>query len=120
MQLTDGVTSVTVNVTAMQIRETRRKEMVTAPGGVEPIYIDMGREPIRVDFEAIANAEDGKQLVSWCKQGTLLQVNNPPPMFPSEISYWVLESANSEGLKGNPSKVKVRCILIEKTEYTYL
>jgi len=120
VKLTDGTTTVTVNVTAMKVRQARRKEMITAPGGIEPIYLDMGREPVRVDFEAIASASDGRQLIQWCSQGTTLKVTDAPAMFPTYIGEWVLESADIEGLKGNQASVKARCILVEKTELTFV
>ena len=119
MKICYGSTCVTIQETAMKVRLERKKELVTTPGG-EPIYVDMGRQPIRVDIEGIVSAEDGKQLVTWCQNAVEVTVQDAPSMFPTQISSWVLEVADVEGLKASPGYSNAKITLVEVTSYTYL
>ncbi|RLA79091.1 MAG: hypothetical protein DRG33_04575 [Deltaproteobacteria bacterium] len=119
MKICYSGTCVEVQETAMKVRLERKKELVTTPGG-EPIYVDMGRQPIRVDVEGIISAEAGRQLVTWCQNAVEVTVQDAPSMFPTQVSSWVLEVADIEGIKGSPGYSNAKLILVEVTSYTYI
>ena len=115
MQICHEVTCIELRPTAMKLRVERKKEMVAVPGQ-EPIYVDLGRLPYRIELEAIVDRDAAKKLVVWCQDAAVVKLVDPPMELP-DVEDWLIESADAEGLKGGTA-LRIRLTIVEVTENT--
>ena len=119
MYICSSGTCVTVTVTAMRVHFERAKEVATTPGG-DPIFVDKGRQPIRVDLEGWTTEDESRTLLQWASYGEEVTVSDTPDMFPSNVSTWLMNSVQNEGQPGVVGKVKTKILMEEVTSLTFV